>query len=148
MGNTVCVSGGFDPLHIGHLRHMQAAAEYGDLIVILNSDDWLIRKKGFVFMPWEQRAEIIRAYSFVKSVIPVDDSDGTVCKALIGVRPTFYAKGGDRGKNNTPEIETCGHLGIETLWGIGGDDKLQASSRLVEQAIQSKLTTAGIVRGI
>lgn len=144
--NTVCVSGGFDPLHIGHLRHMQAAALYGDLIVILNSDDWLMRKKGFVFMPWAERAELINAYSFVKEVVPVDDSGGTVCKALASIRPAAYAKGGDRTNNNTPEIETCGHLGIELLWGIGGDDKLQASSRLVEQAIQSKLINAGIVR--
>lgn len=144
--STVCVSGGFDPLHIGHLRYIQNAARYGDVTVILNSDDWLRRKKGFVFMPWEERCELIRAYSFVTDVVPVDDSDGTVCKALMQIRPTYFAKGGDRTHNNTPEQETCGHLGIEMLWGIGGDDKLQASSRLVEQAIQQKLQGAGIIR--
>lgn len=140
----VCVSGGFDPLHIGHVRHMQEAAKYGDLIVILNSDAWLRRKKGFVFMPFEERAEIIRAYSFVKEVVSVDDTDGTVCEALRRLRPTHYAKGGDRGPSNTPEQETCGYLDIEVLFGIGGDDKIQASSRLVNKVVEAKLANAGV----
>jgi D-beta-D-heptose 7-phosphate kinase/D-beta-D-heptose 1-phosphate adenosyltransferase len=140
----VCVSGGFDPIHAGHVRYIKHAAMYGDLVVILNSDDWLKRKKGFVFMKYEERAEIIRAISGVKTVVPVDDADGTVCKALKDIMPDYFAKGGDRTKENTPEQELCEGLGITMLWEIGGDDKVQASSRLVDKAVQAKLANAGI----
>lgn len=143
---VVCVSGYFNPLHVGHLRHFEEAAKYGDLTVILNSDAASTRKSGFSFMRWDERAELIRALRCVKDVVPVDDADGTVVKALITIRPDVYCKGGDRGPDNTPEIETCGHLGIEVKFGVGGDDKLQASSRLIDQAIQSKLISHGIVR--
>ncbi len=142
----VCCSGGFDPSHIGHLRYLKHASEYGKVVVLLNSDEWLMRKKGFVFMPFLERKEMLEGLSCVHAVIPVDDEDGTVCKGLIGNRPDYFAKGGDRGPDNTPEQETCGHLGIEVLFGIGGDDKLQASSKLVEKAIESKLIAHGIVR--
>lgn len=142
----VCVSGGMDPLHLGHLRYMQHAALYGKVVVLLNSDDWLIRKKGYCFMKFDERKNILEGLSCVDHVVSVDDADGTVCRGLIQIKPDFFAKGGDRGPDNTPEIETCGHLGIEVLFGIGGDDKLQASSRLVEKAIESKLMSHGIVR--
>lgn len=141
---VICVSGGFDPSHVGHIRYLKHAADYGDLVVILNSDAWLMRKKGFVFMKYKERAEILRAIAGVKYVVPVDDSDGTVCKALIEIRPDYFAKGGDRTKENTPEQEVCETLGIAMLWGIGGDDKAQASSRLVDKAIEAKLANAGV----
>lgn len=144
----ICVSGGFDPCHVGHIRHFQHAAEYGDLVVVLNSDAWLKRKKGFSFMCFDERKEIIKAYSFVKDVVSVDDADGTVCEALRRIKPTFYAKGGDRRKDNTPEQELCGWLNIEMLWEIGGNDKAQASSRLVDKAVEAKLAQAGIIDGI
>ena len=73
----VMVSGGFDPLHVGHLRMFQEASKLGDLVVVLNSDAWLMRKKGFIFMPFEERAELIAAYDFFRSVEPVDDTDGS-----------------------------------------------------------------------
>jgi cytidyltransferase-like protein len=79
---TVMVSGGFDPVHAGHIRMIRHAAEYGDVIVIANSDDWLYRKKGFVFMEWERRVEILNAIKGVILVDSVDDSDGTVCEAI------------------------------------------------------------------
>lgn len=142
----VCVSGGMDPCHIGHLRYMQHASIYGKVVVLLNSDTWLIRKKGYCFMPFEERKALLEGFECVSSVVSVDDNDGTVCKGLIQIRPDYFAKGGDRGPDNTPEQETCGHLGIEVLFGVGGEDKLQASSKLVEKAIESKLISHGIVR--
>lgn len=132
----VCVSGGMDPIHVGHIRMIQEAAKVGKVVVILNSDDWLLRKKGFRFMPWDERAEIIMSISGVSDVVNVDDSDGTVCEALMRVRPDFFANGGDRGQTNTPEISLCRELGIKMLWGVGGG-KVQSSSDLVS-AIKSK----------
>lgn len=129
----VCVSGGFDPLHTGHLRYLQAAAESGAVTVILNSDAWLWRKKGYVFLPWAERAELLLGLSCVTGVVSVDDSDGTVCEALQRIRPHYFANGGDRGEGNTPEVDLCAELGIRPLFGVGGG-KVQSSSALVSRA--------------
>ena len=96
MTKRIMVSGGFDPIHKGHVRMILAAAEHGDVVVVANSDDWLMRKKGYVFMPWEERAEIISAIRGVTEVVTVDDSDNTVCEALIRCKPDAFANGGDR----------------------------------------------------
>lgn len=130
---TIMVSGGFDPVHAGHIRMIRAAAKYGDVIVIANSDDWLFRKKGFVFMEWERRVEILNAIKGVVLVDSVDDSDGTVCEAIQRLKPTFFANGGDRGKSNTPEQTVCEELGVKLLWGIGGEEKVDSSSELAQK---------------
>ena len=130
---TVMVSGGFDPVHAGHIRMIRHAAQYGDVIVIANSDDWLFRKKGFVFMEWERRVEILNAIKGVVLVDSVDDSDGTVCDAIRRHKPAFFANGGDRGKSNTPEQTVCEEIGVELLWGIGGEEKVDSSSDLAKK---------------
>lgn len=135
---TIAVSGGFDPVHIGHVRMIQAAAEHGDVWVIINSDPWLTRKKGYVFMPWEERAEIMAALKGVTKVSHVQDDDGTVCEALTRLKPDAFANGGDRKTNNTPEMDVCEKLGIELLWNVGGG-KIQSSSELVQKAETAKL---------
>lgn len=127
----VAVSGGCDPCHSGHIRMILEAATYGDVVVILNSDDWLMRKKGYKFMSWEERAEILMAIKGVTNVVTVDDSDGTVCEALRRIRPDYFANGGDRKVGNTPEGDVCAELGIEMLWNIGGG-KTQSSSWLID----------------
>ena len=131
---TIMVSGGFDPVHAGHIRMIRHAAEYGDVIVIANSDEWLWRKKGFVFMEWERRVEILNAIKGVVLVDSVDDSDGTVCDAIRRHKPTYFANGGDRGRTNTPEQSVCDELGVELLWSIGGDEKVDSSSDLAKKA--------------
>lgn len=131
------VSGGFDPLHIGHLRMIKEAAKVGKVIVVANSDAWLLRKKGYIFMPWEERKEIIEGYSEVDRVEAVDDSDGSVCEALRRIRPTYFANGGDRTNKNTPEMAVCDELGITMLWEVGGG-KIQSSSEMVANANASK----------
>ncbi len=128
---VIAVSGGFDPVHIGHIRMIKEASEYGDVLVVINSDDWLMRKKGYVFMPWKERAEIMGNIKGVIMVTSVDDSNGTVCEALVRCKPDAFANGGDRKEKNTPEMDLCEHIGIEMLWQIGGGDKPQSSSWLV-----------------
>ena len=130
MKKTIMVSGGFDPIHIGHVRMIEAASHHGDVIVAVNSDAWLERKKGFIFMPWEERAEIIRALRWVKEVVPVEDSDGTVCEAISRIRPDSFGNGGDRKGENTPEVNLCEKNNIGLVWNLGGG-KIQSSSDLV-----------------
>ena len=130
---TIAVSGGFDPIHKGHIQMIREAAEYGRVLVILNSDEWLIDKKGYKFMSFEERAYIAGSIKGVAIVTNVDDSDGTVCKALEKFKPDFFANGGDRYETNTPEMEVCERLGIKMLWNIGGG-KVQSSSTLVTKA--------------
>lgn len=129
-GKVVLVSGGFDPIHIGHVRMILEASKQGDVIVALNSDEWLMRKKGYVFMPWDERAEIIKSIRGVTKVSHVDDSDNTVCEAIKRLRPDVFANGGDRKDNNTPEVSLCDDLGIDLIWNVGGG-KIQSSSELV-----------------
>jgi len=129
--DTIAISGGFDPIHIGHIRMIQEAATYGNLIVILNSDQWLIRKKGYKFMPFEERKEILYAIKGVTKVILADDTDGTVCNTLAEIKPNYFANGGDRVKTNTPEIILCKELNIQMLWNVGGG-KIQSSSELTK----------------
>jgi len=130
---TVMVSGGFDPVHVGHIRLILDAAKFGDVIVIANSDQWLYRKKGFVFMTFDQRKEILDAIKGVVLVDSVNDTDGTVCEAIRRHNPTYFANGGDRKKTNTPEVDVCNELGIELLWGVGGNSKSESSSDLVDR---------------
>lgn len=129
---TIVVSGGFDPLHVGHLDMIEAAAAYAPVIVVLNSDAWLIRKKGFVFIPWGDRARLLKAMRDVGDVSPVNDADGTVCEALKRIRPIYFANGGDRTTGNPKEHETCAALGIVELFGVGGG-KIRSSSELVKR---------------
>ena len=140
---TVCVSGYFDPAHVGHLDYLEGAAKYGKLVVILNSDAAAKRKKGYVFMPYEERKRMIEALRCVDRVEPVDDHDGTVIKALMRIKPDYFANGGDRGKDNVPEQEICSMLGIEMLWGVGGENKAQSSSRLVAESWDNLLGNLG-----
>ena len=130
---TICVSGGFDPVHVGHLRMMQEAAQYGDVVAIVNSDEWLMRKKGYIFMPFKERCEIIEGFGCVAATSYVDDADNSVCEALRRLKPDYFANGGDRKTDNTPEMEVCDEVGIELLWNVGGG-KIQSSSTLVNDA--------------
>jgi len=129
---TVAVSGGFDPVHVGHVRMIRSAAKKGHVVVILNTDSWLMRKKGYVFMPFHERKEILESIKGVKLVVKAEDGDNTVCNSLASVSPTYFANGGDRTNVNTPEMSVCKKYDIEMLWNVGGG-KIQSSSELVEQ---------------
>lgn len=121
----VLISGGFDPIHIGHVRMIREAKSRGEVWVALNSDAWLVRKKGFRFQTWEERAAILSEMGC--EVWPVNDDDGTVCEAIRILKPDYFANGGDRNLDNTPEIAVCNELGVGLLWNIGGE-KANSSS--------------------
>jgi D-beta-D-heptose 7-phosphate kinase/D-beta-D-heptose 1-phosphate adenosyltransferase len=134
---TVAVSGGFDPLHKGHVRMIREASEHGYVIVIVNSDEWLMRKKGYVFMSFEERAEILNAIKGVAGVYKALDDDGTVCENLRRLKPDAFANGGDRKGDNVPEVSVCKELGIKMLWNVGGE-KTQSSLELVAKQKENK----------
>jgi len=137
----IAVSGGFDPIHVGHVRMILDAGTYGDVIIILNTDEWLMRKKGYTFMNWEERAEILRSIRGVMNVVAAKDDDNTVCETLrnlkVDIDLNTFANGGDRVTSNTPEMDTCKDLGISLLWNCGGG-KIQSSSSLVDTRVWSK----------
>lgn len=129
---VVLVSGGFDPIHEGHIAYLEDAARFGSVVVALNSDEWLIRKKGYCFMPFESRKRILEAIKFVDKVIEVNDYDGTVCDALRSVKPDIFANGGDRTYGDASENAYCLIHKINQFFGVGGVRKLNSSSKLVE----------------
>jgi D-beta-D-heptose 7-phosphate kinase/D-beta-D-heptose 1-phosphate adenosyltransferase len=131
--SIICLSGAFDPLHVGHVRLIKAATFFGKVVIILNSDKWTFEQKGYSLMPFEQRKEILLSLKDVHSVSSVDDSDGTVCKALLEIKPNIFGNGGSRGKKNTPERKLCLEHGIKMVYGLGGGEKEQISLDIKEK---------------
>jgi len=133
---VVATSGYFNPLHIGHLRCLQAAKKLGTkLVVIVNSDEQVKVKGSVTFMPEKERMEIVKALKPVDEVILSVDKDLTVCKSLELVKPDIFAKGGDRTLGNIPEVPVCEKLGIKMVFGVGGG-KIQSSSWLIKKIIK------------
>ena len=152
-------SGGFDPLHVGHLRCIQETAylasdkyrypsKYPGLVTILvNCDDFLKAKKGYVFMPLKDRMEIIAAIKGVDAVIPwfYTNDDFTVVKAIDLLKPKFFTKGGDRtDKTNIPEWEICQQRDCKVITGVGGE-KIRSSSEMVEEADRFNLEAVELI---
>jgi cytidyltransferase-like protein len=141
MKRIILITGGFDPLHSGHIAYIKAAKELGDsLIVGVNSDEWLRRKKGQEFMPWQERATIIAALHDVDRVINFDDSDNSAKDAIKKVRAIhpaaqiIFANGGDRTKENIPEMDLLEEmLHLEFVFGVGGEDKKNSSSWILQE---------------
>ena len=136
---TVMVSGGFDPLHPGHVDLFEAARKLGDrLIVAVNSNEWLIKKKGYIFMTRACRATMVLALRDVDGVAcGWRDDDGTACEALWQVRPQVFANGGDRDTPNEYEDYVCRLLHVEQVFGVGGE-KTWSSSGLVASACDAR----------
>jgi cytidyltransferase-like protein len=147
----VMVSGGFDPVHIGHVRMFNEAKKLGDeLVVYINNDNWLRKKKGFVFMSEHERKEIIEAFKAVDRVIISEHEENTedmsVCMGLIKIKPHIFANGGDRDEKdaNNPdsslykEREIHKKLGIQMIYNVGHGGKVQSSSELVKKSLKKK----------
>ena len=130
---AVCVSGYFDPLHVGHIEYMRRAKLKGDmLVVIVNNDKQAELKKGRAFMPVQERAQILQSLRLVDQVYVSFDEDRTVCKTLEMVHPDVFCNGGDQNNYSIPEAEICKKLGIELVDGLG--EKVQSSSWLLAAA--------------
>jgi D-beta-D-heptose 7-phosphate kinase/D-beta-D-heptose 1-phosphate adenosyltransferase len=136
--NIVLVTGGFDPIHTGHIAYLKAAKQLGDKLVVgINSDAWLTRKKGAPFMPFYERLTIVKNITGVDYVIEFNDDDGSANLAIKLVKQTFpnsriiFANGGDRIKQNTPEINSD-NKDIEFIFGVGGKTKLNSSSKILQ----------------
>ena len=128
---VVCASGYFDPIHRGHIEYLQLAKKLGDkLVVILNNESQTKQKKGFMFMPIEDKIAILRSIRFVDDVVVSIDKDQTQCATLTKIRPDIFAKGGDRYANEIPEAKVCADLGIKIVDGLG--EKVQSSSSLIK----------------
>ena len=128
---VVATCGGFDPIHVGHVEHLQMARALGDcLVVIVNPDIDMVNKKGYCFMPLEERMAIIKAFRCVDDVMESIDEDGTVAETLKALKPDILAKGGDRRPENMPqnEIDACREINCEIRYGVG--EKIQSSSDL------------------
>lgn len=135
---VVIATGGFDPLHSGHLEYLKAAQQLGDsLWVGVNSDEWLTRKKGKPFMPLKERRNVLEAIKYVNVTFTFDDSDGTAIDAIKEVRrripdcQIIFANGGDRTATNIPEMD-CGVDNVTYIFGVGGEDKKNSSSWILQ----------------
>jgi len=139
---VVLVTGGFDPLHSGHIEYFKAAKELGDhLVVGVNSDEWLIRKKGKPFMPFAERTAIIKELACVDEVIGFNDDDDSACAAISQVLATrssqwklVFANGGDRTNKNTLEYKMYNnHPDVQFVFGVGGENKANSSSWILDE---------------
>lgn len=140
--NIVCVSGYFDPIHVGHLEYFNRAKQIGgpnaELMVIVNNDHQAVLKKGRAFMPADERIKIIQELRMVDLVVKSVDQDRTVCQTLAKVdpRPDYFCNGGDQNNLSIPEAEICQQLGIQLVDGLG--EKIQSSSWLIKGAAASR----------
>ena len=144
MNDIILVSGGFDPIHSGHIYLIANASKYGDVVVLLNSDAWLIQKKGKEFLPYKEREMIMNALKSVIDVISFDDSDQTCVEGIRKAIEKYpnqkikFANGGDRNDNTLPLPEKvyCEQNKVKVLWGIGGDNKANSSSWILKKWCQ------------
>jgi len=139
MEKIVLVTGGFDPIHSGHIAYFKSAKTLGNLLIVgLNSDEWLVRKKGRAFMPWNERLCIVNNLSMVDEVYTFDDEDGSAKAFIRQVRahyPTaklIFANGGDRTASNIPEMDIIDD-NLEFAFSVGGEDKKNSSSWILEE---------------
>tara|TARA_B000000557_G_scaffold251762_1_gene239327 strand:+ start:290 stop:748 length:459 start_codon:yes stop_codon:yes gene_type:complete len=144
------VTGGFDPIHSGHISYFKRAKDLSNYLVVgINTEEWLTRKKGQYFQSWKERAEIIRHLDMVDAVISWNDEDDSACgaiaKCLEIAQTVVFANGGDRGKDNTPEIDKYdNHPNVQFAWGVGGDDKMNSSSWILHGYFERQKKLLGI----
>jgi len=146
---VVCVAGGFDPIHKGHIKHIKKARKLGDyLVVIISRNDQMIQKKNYRLLPLEDRKAVIEELRSVDEVVVNIDKDTGCAETLRMIRPNIFAKGGDRTPDNMPasEVEACREIGCKIVYGIG--KQLGSSSNYVEKAWLQLAKRREIVEGL
>ena len=145
------VTGGFDPIHSGHISYFTRAKDFSDYLVVgINTNEWLTKKKGQYFQSWVERAEIIRHLDMVDAVITVPDDDkgsacGAIAKCLEIAETVVFCNGGARGKSNTPATDLYGEdPRVQFEFGIGGDDKMNSSSWILKGYFERQRKLLGI----
>ena len=144
------VTGGFDPIHSGHISYFKRAKDLSNYLVVgINTEEWLTRKKGQYFQSWKERAEIIRHLDMVDAVISYNDDDNSSCegiaKCLDIAQTVVFCNGGDRAKKNTPEVYKYGeNPRVKFQFGIGGDDKMNSSSWILHGYFERQRKLLGI----
>jgi len=145
------VTGGFDPIHSGHISYFSRAKDFSDFLVVgLNTEEWLTKKKGQYFQSWKERAEIISHLTMVDAVITVPDDDkgsacGAIAKCLEIADTVIFCNGGDRGKSNTPETDKYGEdPRVQFEFGIGGGNKMNSSSWILKGYFERQRKLLGI----
>ena len=144
------VTGGFDPIHSGHISYFKRAKDLSNYLVVgINTEEWLTRKKGQYFQSWKERAEIIRHLDMVDAVISYNDDDDSSCegiaKCLDIAQTVVFCNGGDRAKKNTPEVDKYGqNPRVKFQFGIGGDDKMNSSSWILHGYFERQRKLLGI----
>ena len=139
MNDIILVSGGFDPIHSGHIFLIQEAGKHGEVVVLLNSDEWLRRKKGKEFLPFNERKIIMGSIKNVIDVLPFNDSDNTCIEGIKEAIKKYsnhnilFANGGDRNNSTTPELIFCEKNNVKTIWGVGGNNKANSSSWILNK---------------
>ena len=135
----IIVSGGFDPIHSGHIKMFEQANKLGTVWAIINSDEWLIRKKEFNLMNYDQRESIVGSNQYVDKVIPAKDNDNTIVSNLEIIHkekiPFVFANGGDRIPTNTPEVSFCMENEIPMIFNLGGN-KVTSSSEIAQKFLE------------
>ena len=134
----VVVTGGFDPIHSGHIDYIREAATLGDVLIVgVNSDEWLTRKKGKAFMNWEERTTVVNALRYVDFVLKFNDDDDSACSLLEDLNKSWigkgdeiiFANGGDRNSTNNRESKV---EGVTFVYGVGGSNKKNSSSDILK----------------
>jgi D-beta-D-heptose 7-phosphate kinase/D-beta-D-heptose 1-phosphate adenosyltransferase len=145
------VTGGFDPIHSGHISYFKRAKDFSDYLVVgINTEEWLTNKKGQYFQSWVERAEIVRHLEMVDAVVSWEDDEvgsacGAIAKCLEIAETVVFCNGGDRGSNNTPELDMYGdNSRVQFEFGVGGDDKRNSSSWILKGYFERQRKLLGI----
>lgn len=138
MKKIIALSGAFDPPTIGQAEMISHASKLGNVVIILNSDEWLAKRKYRIFLSRQKRKSILLSMPGVIDIIDAKDSDGTVCQSLLELKPDMFGNGGPRTPENTPEFDLCNELGIQLVWKIGSVENIKEIEKMYSRVLDGQ----------